>query len=313
MCPPMPDRRRQAGVALLSVMLVLALLTTLAVYVSEADHRLLRRTGNQRNLEQGMQLALGGEQWAMRVLQRDAADNDTDHLGEAWNQLGETVSVNDADLRTVVVDLQGRFNLNNLIERDDVWYPAFRRLLRLLDIDEGVAEAVVDWIDADQQRSHADGAEDLEYLLLQPPYRAANRPFTDLGELLLVQGIGVETLARLAPFVATIPGPTRININTCPPLLFQLMGDSLTAADAESLANARSNDGFDSMEAFLRRPELAGEAHQRAESMTALASDYFQVTSQARIEPVNLATDSVIRRNRASGEVAVVSRAWGYL
>jgi general secretion pathway protein K len=302
-------------VALLSVMFILVLVSTLAIYVAEADHLMLRRAGNIRDLEQGMQLALGGEQWAERVLQRDAAEGETDYLGEAWNSLGGAVTVDDAALRTVVTDLQGRFNLNNLTQRDEVWYPAFKRLLRLLDIDEGLAEAVVDWLDPDQQRTHADGAEDLEYLLLDPPYRAANRPMSDVGEMRLINGVTEDVLDRLAPFVSVTPDgrPTRINVNTCPPLLFQILGETLDAAAAESLANARGDVGFESIEAFLQRPELAGEANRTAEPMVGLASEYFQVTNQVKIGRINLATDSVVRRNNADSSVGVIARGWGFL
>lgn len=307
-------RGRHRGVALLSVMFILVLLTTMAVYVTEADHLMLSRAGNQRNLEQGMQLALGGEQWAVRVLQRDAADSEIDHLNESWNRLDQPVSVEDADMRTAIEDMQGRFNVNNLTRRDEVWYPAFKRLLRLLDIDEGIAEAVVDWIDADQQRTHASGAEDLEYLLFDPPYRAANRRIADLGELLLVEGVTEDVLTRLTAFVTAIPDDreTRININTCPPLLFQAMA-GVDAAAAEALADGRGEEGYESVEVFLQRPELAGEAHLFAEPMISLSSDFFMVTNQARIDDMNLAIDSVVRRSRASGQIEVLSRAWGYL
>ncbi|KAA3624530.1 MAG: general secretion pathway protein GspK [Proteobacteria bacterium] len=311
-----PRPWRQDGVALLSVMFILVLLTTMAVYMVEGDHMMLSRASNQRTLEQGIQLAVGSERWAMRVLQRDLVDGDTDHLGEDWNRLGTPVEVDDGNLRTTAMDLQGRFNLNNLNRRgDDVWYAAFKRLLRLLEIDEGVAEAVVDWIDSDEQRTHSDGAEDLEYLLFDPPYRAANRPMADLGEMLLVSGVDEEILSRLAPFVTVIPDArgTRINVNTCPTLLFQIFGDEMTAADAEALAAMRAEQGFESVEAFLASNPLAGEPQQVAEPLVTLSSDYFLVTSEVKIGDMNLATDSTIKRDSARRTVSVVSRAWGFL
>ena len=96
------------GVALLSVMFILTLLTTFAVYLVEEDHLLLRRAQNQRTIEQGTQLALGSEQWAARVLQRDVKANKIDHLGEDWNKLGSPVTVNDGKLRTTITDMQAR-------------------------------------------------------------------------------------------------------------------------------------------------------------------------------------------------------------
>jgi len=303
------------GVALLSVMFILTLLTVFAVYLVEADYLLLRRAENQRMTEQGAQLALGSEQWAARVLQRDLDAGDVDHPGEDWNKLGTPVAVDDGKMRTSIRDLQSRFNLNNLSTRDEVWYPAFKRLLVLLEIDPNLAEAVVDWIDADQERTHGAGAEDLEYLLYDPPYRAANRRFADLGELASVQGITSEVMHRLAPYVAVIPDErtTRLNINTCSALLLQILGVEMTAADAESLVAARGETGFESVEAFLQRPELAGSANQTAEPMISLNSNFFLVRSQVTLQRLNLSMDSVIKRNSEDFSVRVINRQRSYL
>jgi general secretion pathway protein K len=306
---------RQHGVALLSVMFILTLLTVLAVYMVEADHLAIRRVENQRMVEQAAQLSMGSEQWARRVLQRDAADSKTDHLNEDWNKLGSSVKIDNADLRTVIHDHQGRFNLNNLTTRDEVWYPAFKRLLRLLELNEGIAEAVVDWIDADQNRTHADGAEDLEYQLLDPPYRTANRPMIDVGELVYIQGLGPQQLNRLLPYVTVIPDNkvTRINVNTCPPLLLQILGAEMTSADAESLATGRGETGFESIQTFLQRPELAGEANVTAEPLSTLQSDYFQIASQTRVGRLRFAMNSMIKRNSQQGSVEVIRRGRSYL
>lgn len=308
-------RYSQMGVALLSVMFILTLLTTFAVYMVEEDHLLLRRAQNQRAITQGTQLAFGSEQWAARVIQRDLKLSKTDHLGEDWNKLGSPVSVNDGKLRTTITDLHSRFNLNNLSSRDKVWYPAFKRLLRLLELDETLVEAIVDWIDSDQQRTHAGGAEDLEYQLNDPPYRAANQSMADLGELLYVQGFTAEIVELLAPFVTVIPNAkvTKINVNTCPPLLLQILGDQMTAADAESLANARGETGFESIEIFLQRPELAGEANVTAEPMISLSSEFFQINSQVSIDRLGLNMESIVTRNAARESVSVISRKRGYL
>ena len=308
-------RTRQSGVALLSVMFILTILTVLAVYMVEEDHLAIRRAENQRLVEQGVQLALGSEQWAARILQRDVKNSEIDHLNEDWNKVGQPVTVDNARLKTSITDQQSRFNLNNLKGRDEVWYPAFKRLLRLLEIDEGLAEAVVDWIDADQNRTHAEGAEDLEYLLRDPPYRTANRPMIDLGELAFIQGMDSNTLERLLPFVTVIPEnrSTRINVNTCPTLLLQILGNEMTAADAESLANGRGDSGYDSMKLFLQRPELAGEANVTAEPLVSLVSDYFLVRSQTQVGRLNFAMNSLIKRNAKLESVSILRRGRSYL
>ena len=188
-------------------------------------------------------------------------------------------------------------------------------MLRLLELDETLVEAVVDWIDADQQRTHAAGAEDLEYQLNDPPYRAANRHIVDLGELIYVQGFDIETIKLLEPFVSVIPDSkaTKINVNTCPPLLLQVLGAQVTAADAESLANARGENGFESIELFLQRPELAGEANVTAEPMISLSSEFFSVNSQVSIDRLGLNMESIVQRNANTESVSIIARKRGYL
>ncbi len=80
-----------------------------------------------------------------------------------------------------------------------------------------------DWIDEDGNPNSMNGAEDAEYLNLQPPYRAANQPFTVVSELLAIRGMTPQVYERLRPLVAVLPArkgqapaPTKINVNTAP-------------------------------------------------------------------------------------------------
>ncbi|HSH41125.1 MAG TPA: hypothetical protein VK973_03250, partial [Arenicellales bacterium] len=108
----MDCRRRCRGVALLTVMFIMVLLTTLVVYLVEDEYLAIRRAENQQESEQGFHIAVYGEQWARKMLEADIRDNRTDHPAEDW--AGEAPALRDDDsavLQTRVVDLQGRFNL----------------------------------------------------------------------------------------------------------------------------------------------------------------------------------------------------------
>ena len=141
-------RRRFAnrcrGVALLTVMLIIVMLTTLLVYLVEDEHLAIRRIANQRDLEQSYQMAAGAEQWALKILERDMRESNTDHPGEAWNQLLPEVGVEEGTLSASAEDLQGRINLNNIAQKNDDWYLLFKRLLEALELDESLADALLD-------------------------------------------------------------------------------------------------------------------------------------------------------------------------
>lgn len=297
------------GVALVTVLFILFLLTTLSVYMIDDQYLSIRRIANQRDSEQTFQMAVGAEQWAAKILERDMRDNETDHLEEPWNELLPAVPVEEGTLATEVVDAQGLFNLNNLqAGRDKVWYPAFVRLLRVLELEEGLADAVVDWIDADVDVTGSFGAEDGEYLSKDPPYRAANRLFAEVGELQWVEGFELQAVTVLAPFVSALPATNvRINVNTAVLPVLQILGETaLSEPEAQALIEARGEEGFSDTQDFLVLPELAGQGNIAGPLIT-ISSEYFNVRSRALFGRVNLILDSVIYR-RPSDQIAVVLR-----
>src|SRR2546422_3224596 len=89
---------------------------------------------------------------------------------------------------------------------------AVPRLLALLGLDPGLADALADWTDADDV-PRPRGAERDWYLSQTPPRVPRNAPFASVGELALVRGIDAAALARLRPFV-TVAGEHAVNPNT---------------------------------------------------------------------------------------------------
>jgi general secretion pathway protein K len=304
----MPARAR--GVALVSVLLLLALLTTGATYLVVGDSLSLRRLSNQREAEQAYQLAVGAEQWAAKVLERDARTTQTDHLKEAWNTLLPPIKVEDGAMTARLEDVQGRFNVNNLAAgRASPWYPVFVRLLQVLELDAGIADAVVDWLDADGDVSGLHGAEDPQYQLRKPSYRAANRALTDVGELIWIAGMDARSLAALAPFVTALPGRNlRLNVNTCPALLLRaLVEPGLAQGQAEALAAMRGPDGFREIGQFLARPELAGKGDQLAGLIT-VQSAWFELRAAANVGRAQYILSSLLHREGAAAAAVVAQR-----
>ncbi|MGA8259235.1 MAG: type II secretion system minor pseudopilin GspK [Arenicellales bacterium] len=307
-------RRRARGVALITVMFIMALLTTLVVYLVEDENLSIRRVSNQQDSEQGFDVAVYAEQWAQKTLEKDVSSSHTDYLGEDWNTKAPALASTDsAKLHTEILDLQGRFNLNNLaVGKDKVWYPAFQRLLSLLNLDPGLADAVVDWVDADINESGHDGAEDPEYLLKNPPYRAANRLMAGVGELAWVQGMTPKTIRILAPFVTALPRTgVRINVNTAPAQLLRILTKNILGeASAASLVSGRGDKGYQSVDAFLARTELAGMSDQ-VQPLVSVSSEYFQVYSRVNYGRYATVLYSTIERSPDTRQAVVIRRRRG--
>lgn len=220
-------RATQRGVALITALLVIALVTAAAVAMASRQQLDIRRTANTLQRDQAYVYAQGAEVMARVVLAKD--DPTTDHKEEDWGKSGVTIPFQGGLLTGTLEDIQGRFNLNNVVTNGLVNPHDVERLTRLLLILQAknqdkedwknsqpseLASAVVDWIDPDNAVSQPGGAEDSDYLQKERPYRAANAPMTSTSELLLVRGFTSVIYRDLAPYVTALAEHTLINVNT---------------------------------------------------------------------------------------------------
>ena len=208
------------GAALVTVLLILAILTAIAGRLSFSNHVWLRQVANGAASLQSAQATRAVQDWVGLILAQD--DNDYDGFQDVWAQPLPPLSIGPGFVQGYVEDMQARMNLNTLLDEsgaaDRRSVRRFKRLLRILELNPGIAEAVVDWMDGNGDVSGHWGAEDGYYLGMNPPYVAANRRFRDTGELRLVRGVDANVWYRLSPHVSALPARnTAININTAGP------------------------------------------------------------------------------------------------
>ena len=193
------SRRDQSrGVALVSVLLIVVIVTVLAFEI--ADRHAFSVAISRQTLDgsQARHYALGGELYARLLLQEDWLDENTrikDTLEDIWAMPEESFEVEDGSIEMRIVDLNSRFNLNAVIggqAAPNVRH--FNRLLTHLGFDPAVADAWRDWIDADEDVTGA-GAEDADYLLHEPPRVAANQPARHVSEFLVPVPLEPEEFA----------------------------------------------------------------------------------------------------------------------
>ncbi len=308
------------GMALVVVLFILVIMTTTAAWLSEDILLYLRTTENTRNSTQAWQTLLGSEAWALGVLIKDTQESQSDHPGEAWNSLGQGVEIDRGRLLTVIEDQQGRLNLNNMIDETAIgppqtantpdlriWTQAFRRLLISLELNPLLSDAVLDWLDPDQDVRSTTGAEDVDYLSMTPPYRVANRAFSDVSELLQVKGFDAKTVQKLAPFITALPASNvRININTAPAGLLRILGKNLLTIDeGQRLVSDRPAAAGYTVEEFLQHDMMAGE-QDIATPLITNQSNYFLIKSSAEIGKTRMRINSLVER--VNGLASVTGR-----
>lgn len=185
---------------------------------------------------------------------------------------------------------------------------ALQRLLERLELKPELAQAIIDWIDPDADMLFPDGAEDSNYMVLEPAYLAANQPFTSVSELRLIKGMDRESYDKLAPYVCALPPGTALNVNTAPALLLAALSeDNVDATELGQLLEARPSEGYDNVDNFLNALNLTVNAELKAQFD--VASQYFLLRAEARVGDGRAMLYSMLMRDENG--VHVLRRSFG--
>jgi general secretion pathway protein K len=298
-------RAGQHGVAIVLAMGVVALAALAAAAMMASQSIWSRQVELTGDHVQAQALVRAGVDWARAVLSDDRRLGAVDHLGEAWALRLPPMPIENGELTGHITDQQGLFNLNNLVAGGKVnlrQMAHFQRLLAILDLPQELADALADWIDTDGEPQPGAGAEDEYYLSLRPPYRAANRPLTDVAELALVRGFDEAVRARLAPFVTALPHSAAVNVNTAPPEVLAAIVDGLDLDAARALVAQRDRVFYRSVLDFSR--ELPQGATFERSDVT-VGSGFFLVSLRVSIGGARARGDALLARG-ASGWPAII-------
>lgn len=260
---------RQGGVALIMVLLAMALVVMLASGMTQQQSVRVFRASHYLAQQQGHSVALGAEAFARQILVRDFEEDKennamVDSLDEFWAQNAAILPIDDNGVAEVQIDgLGGRINLNDLVRGNGQVDPLVRdrinRLLQVLEITTVNVDALIDWIDPDDQTVSAYGAEDGQYLMQEPAYRAGNQPFVTVSELRLIDGMTEEAYQALRPHVTALPvAGLGINVNTASAAVLRSLHEELTQAQADAILEKRQEERFETVQDFLAQPEFAG-------------------------------------------------------
>jgi DNA uptake protein ComE-like DNA-binding protein len=208
-CRPRP--RRSASVLVLAL-IVVALLTLGAMSFFErmfAEHRAARAFGRQL---QARRFAESGVDYVKAVLTQDPAavyqsggTYDSPSLFQGVLVLDDEIAAFRGRFTVLAPQLQydgnyggvryglenesSRLNLNTVLLADNYEEDGARQLLMALrGMTEPVADAILDWLDEDDEPRLL-GAEQDYYTSLDSPYKPRNGPLQTIEELLLVRGV----------------------------------------------------------------------------------------------------------------------------
>ena len=326
--------KRQRGVALLTVLLLVAVMTALVVAMLDDIRFGLRRAGNAQAVAQAQYYALGAETLARLQIDRLARRDPTRTTLEGnWNGRpfvfpvgGEGTGEPPGVISARVSDASNCFNLNSVVEgvpgqwqRRELGVAQYVALLRALELPPrdatALADALADWIDSDQERAPT-GAEDAEYTLGGDGYRTGATLLAEASELRAVRGHDAAAYARIRPHVCALPEATLspINLNTLQDddavLLAMLTDGALATARARAVIAARPDAGWHDHVAFWGQPALAGIAVPNAVlSQVALRTRFFDLHAEVEYDGAQVVLTALFD-HRGMGDTRLAARRW---
>jgi len=266
--------RRQRGVALLTVLLLVAVMAVLVVAMLDDIRFGLRRAANAQAVAQARWHALGAEALAMAQIERLArSDPGVTTLAGGWNGRSFLFPVDDGMIRATLSDATACFNLNSvvhgageLLTRHEAGVAQYELLLLALDFPaaqaRALADALADWIDSDQQREGL-GHEDPGYARGRDGYHTGATLLAEASELRAIHGYTPAVYSRLRPHVCALPTTalSPVNVNTLQdqdaPVLAMLAAGAIDVERARRVIASRPVHGWRSPDEFWASPGLA--------------------------------------------------------
>lgn len=297
----MKQRHPQSGAALLTAMIIVSLIATMAAAMAWRQYRALHIEAAERGRTQAIWILHGALDWARLILREDARANQqgeaVDHLGEVWavplaearlstflaaEQGGNADDGPEAFLSGALSDAQARYNLRNLVAATEQALPAEQRTLARLCEMSGSPPGTAELLSKQLRiafATKADGAT----APLQP------RTLDQLSWL----GLTPNTIKRLRPFVDLLPQPTKVNLNTAPREVIAALFDGMDLASAERIVQVRQSQPLRKLEdAKAQLPQAVVVSADRA----SVNSEFFIVTGRLRLEDRVLEEHSLVRR-----------------
>lgn len=305
-------RRFQRGAALLTAMIIVTLIASLAAGMVWQQYRAVQIEAADRARAQSAWILQGALDWARLILLEDAKQNrnkPVDHLGEPWAvplaeaRLSTFLAANrsatsddgpEAFLSGSIEDAQSRYNLRALLggpKVPELEQRVLERLCSQVNVPPGTAAVIIAGLrEAFPTAASGAGQPDTGTPSGSGPLQPAG-----LDQLAWF-GLDPDTLQRLQPYVVLLPKATPVNLNTAPREVIAALFDDVDLATAERLVQSRKakplQDLANDAAAYLPATALA----QATTSRASVTSSFFVVTGRLRLDERQLEQRSLVER-----------------
>lgn len=298
-------RTRHAGAALLTAMLTVALVATLASAALWQQWRGLEIETAERARLQSQWILNGALDWARLILREDARAGGADHLAEPWavpleearlstflassnspvDALDTSTTLSQTFLSGDITDLQSRMNVRNLVDGSKVSESALASFARLFNKLQLPAAELA--LLAENLRFALDTSPENRNGGLAPlmPQRVSQ---------LVWLGVSAKSVAILSPYITLLPVPTPVNLNTASATVLAAVIPRVDPAQAQRLVALRDGRHFRALADVTTA--LGEPADLLTEAQHSISSQFFEIHGQLRLDKVVVQQHSVVQR-----------------
>lgn len=301
-----PNRAKQQGMAIISALLIAAVVAVIAAGMLTRQSVSTRALEADQQRVQGRWVVQGGleisRQWLWEARQRDPLTR----LDQPWAQ---RLSASGFEGR--LEDEQGKFNLRNLVanERvDEAQVEAFARLCELIGVSAGLSQRISQRVIASYPR------------LLNPQIAATTQTGFDSGrltspnasrkpenpklpmlrsieDLRSVDGINDALISKLAPYLTVIPATTWVNGNTATAPVLAANVPGLSLERAQALINERDAGRW-----FINRGDFVNRLRMPQLEISSvkvgITSDWFRLRGEAQRDQRRVSLEALLHRSQ---------------
>ena len=298
-------KTRHTGAALLTAMLTVALVATLASTALWQQWRSLEIEAAERARLQSQWILNGALDWARLILREDARAGGADHLAEPWavpleearlstflassntptDALDTSSTLSQTFLSGDITDLQSRMNVRNLVDGSkvsDAELASFARLFNKLQLPASELALL-----AENLRLALDTSPDSRNGGLAPlmPQRVSQ---------LVWLGLSAKSVAILSPYITLLPVPTPVNLNTADATVLAASIPRVDPARAQRLVALRDGRHFRALSDVATA--LGEPLDVLTDAQHSVNSQFFEIHGQLRLDKVVVQQHSVVQR-----------------
>ncbi len=329
-------RRREKGMVLLLVLVVVALLASLLTEWAFSTLVDLRLTETFRDSTRAYYIAKGGIAVGRSILEEDR--NGYDAPDELWAQGVPSYPVGEEGVISIAIeDESGKLDVNRLVQGGvnphGETRKRFNRLFTNLGLNnpEELTAALIDWMDKEtvgrpevvftDPDTGAAGAEESYYLGLDNPYPCKNGYLDSLEELALVRGFTADVLREIRPHLTVVPFSTavtrtgKINVNTA---TTQVLAAGIeepgiaTPAEAEDAAEAiaaqREVDPIKAITEIQNIPGIDSNLYSRISTANAfdVKGETFRIVARAGVNDGSRTVEAVVEKTQGATKLLYI-------